>query len=370
MTTYKLDFSLTTDTDRLNYISQICSQTTYTNKQYSQMADYILLASNKNHPDFPFIYPEEFSNPKREHYQESLEELLQENKESQDSPYLLETVLKPIQPYGYKQPPRKIERDNAFIAALPTMQFLWQCIDNTKNTLLSINKESTKYYKLNKLLIQLQQQQYSILESCLPLKPVLYTTAPQKEMYNWENGILLENGEKAFLDLCNPKHMDVFICMLPSLLFYSADKPNSTLYELVHDTIAAIHNTPLTNIQQDILSLHYNGIGNGIITQKINKKYNKKYSQSYVSTILHKQIPNKIIPEYSEIYYSKLYANYKPMWRTCISCHQTKLLTPHNFFRKSNKPGGFSMRCKQCDTAHFAELAEKRSLRAKSEQND
>lgn len=369
LATYTLDFSLTTDTDRLNYITQICSQTTYTAKQYSQMADYILLAHNKNHPDLPFIYPEEFNNPKRLHPTESLDELL-ENSENDEVPIVLESTIQPIQPNIYKREIRKIDRSNYKVASLPNMQFLWDCIDNIKLTLDSINKESREYYKLHKFMVQLQQQQYSILECCMPLKPLLYSVPPKQEMYNWENGILLNNGEKAYLDLCNIDHMSSFLYMLPSLFFYSVDKPSSTLYELVHDTIAALHNAPLTPIHWDILNLHYNGMGNGSITQYINKKYNKKYSQAYVSTILHKQIPAKVVPEYTEIYFSKLYANYKPMWRTCLSCHQTKLLTPHNFFRKSNKPGGFSMRCKECDKKHTEELAAKRSLRVKSGQND
>ena len=368
MATYTLNFSLTTDYDRCSYISTICSQTTYTQKQYSQMADYILLAYNKQENCSTFIYPEEFNNPKRLHPIESLDELL-ENSENDEVPIVLESTIQPIQPNIYKREVRKIDRCDYKIASLPNMQTIWNTIDNIKLTLDSIDSQSRKYYNLHKLMVQLQQQQYSILESCMPLKPLLYPVPPKQEMYNWENGILLENGEKAYLDLCNPSHMSTFLYMLPSLFFYCADKPSSTLYELVHDTIAALHNTPLTSIHWDILTLHYNGMGNGYITQYINKKYNKKYSQAYVSTILHKQIPAKVVPEYTEIYFSKLYSNYKPMWRTCLSCHQTKLLTPHNFFRKSNKPGGFSMRCKECDKKHTAELAAKRSPKGKSEQN-
>ena len=363
--TYTLNFSLTTDNDRNNYIKEICSQTTYTAKQYSQMADYILLAYNKNHPDLPFIYPEEFSNPKRPHKTESLDELLEEN--GDELPLTLEATLKPVQPTVYKKETRKIDRSNSTIAALPNMQFIWECIDNIKNSLTTLDKTSRKFYNLHKLLVQLQQQQYSILECCLPLKPITYTIPVQhkSEMFHWENGILLEDGSRAYLDLTNPDHMSTFLYMLPSLLEYCAEKPYSTLYELVHDTIAAIHNTSLTEIQQDILSLHYSGKGNSEITSFINNKYDKKYSQSYISTILHKQIPNKVIPEYTEIYFTKLYKDYKPMWRTCLSCHQTKLLTPRNFLRKSNKPGGFSMRCKECDHAHAEELAAKRLLKKK-----
>ena len=369
MTSYTLNFSLTTDTDRLNHIIQICSQTTYTAKQYSQMADYILLASNKNHPDLPFIYPEEFSNPKRIHKTESLDELLEENDD--ELPIALEATFKPIQPTIYKKEIRKIDRSNSTIAALPTMSLIWDCIDQIKLSLTTLDKNSRKFYNLHKLLIQLQQQQYSILECCMPLKQIIYFIPPsnKQDMYNWETGILLQNGTKAYLDLTNVDHMSEFLLMLPSLFEYCAEKPYSTLYELVHDTIAALHIAPLTDIQRNILSLHYAGKGNSEITTYINKKYSKKYSQSYISTILHKQIAAKVVPEYTEIYYAKLYANYKPMWRTCLSCHQTKLLTPHNFLRKSNKPGGFSMRCKECDHIHIAELAKKRSERVKSVQN-
>ena len=365
MTTYTLDFSLTTDIDRFNYITEICSQTTYSTKQYTQMADYILLASNKNHPELPFIYPEEFSNPKRVHKVESLDELLEENDD--ELPLALEATLKPVQPTIYKKETRKIDRSNPAIAALPNMQFIWESIDNIKLSLSSIeDKNSRRFYNLHKLMVQLQQQQYAILENCLPLKPIVYTISSNKqEMYHWENGILLQNGTRAYLDLTNPNHMSEFLLMLPSLLEYCAEKPYSTLYELVHDTISALHNTPLTNIQLDILSLHYSGKGNSEITAYINNKYDKKYSQSYISTILHKQIAAKVVPEYTEIYFSKLYKDYKPMWRTCLSCHQTKLLTPHNFLRKSNKPGGFSMRCKECDHIHNAELAEKRLQKKK-----
>ena len=369
MATYTLNFSLTTDTDRLNLITQICSQTTYTTKQYSQMADYILLASNKNHPDLPFIYPEEFSNPKRPHEVESLDELL-EDKDKNELPSILESTLRPIQPNIYKKQNRKIDRTNYTIAALPNMQFIWDTIDQIKLSLSSLDKNSRRFYNLHKLLVQLQQQQYTILECCLPLKPIVYSmpTPYKQEMYHWENGIYLVNGTKVYLDLTNPAHMSEFLLMLPSLLEYCAEKPYSTLYELVHDTISALHNTSLSSVQQDVLSLHYAGKGNSEITSYINNKYGKSYSQAYMSTVLHKQIAAKVVPEYTEIYFSKLYKDYKPMWRTCLSCHQTKLLTSHNFLRKSNKPGGFSMRCKECDHVHNAELAEKRKLKKKQKE--
>ena len=74
LSNYTLDFSLTTEEQRCEAITSICSQSTFTCKQYTQMADYILLAKNPN-SDLK-IYPEEFRSPYSIHEEQSLDEIM------------------------------------------------------------------------------------------------------------------------------------------------------------------------------------------------------------------------------------------------------------------------------------------------------
>lgn len=348
MSTYNLDFSLTTDLQRTQFISQICSSSTYTQKQYTQMADYILLAGNKCHPDSPFIYPEEFSNPKRTHVQDSLDEILNDI----DNDYNFSTIesnMRPIQPTVYKKTNRKIDRNNPILKNNPHLQQLWQEIDRIDNIL-----STTTNYKLSKLSIALHKQQYDILESILPQWPVsIPSSSPYSHFFNWKRGIELENGEYADLDLCLHSHMAKFLKFLPELMYFcsydsSPHYMESDLYTYITDTIQAIRNAALSPLQFDILLLYWRGLEGKFILNYIENKYHIHYNQPTLSTMFNTTIAKKISVEYKEIYEEKLYKNCPEHWRICTKCGRRLLLSTYNFHRASGKPQGFSLVCKQC----------------------
>ena len=218
MATYTLNFSLTTDLDRCKYITTICSQTTYTTKQYTQMADYILLASTSTST---FTYPEEFTSPHIIHNTESLDSLL----EDPATENLIENTAHPVHRTIYKTSKRRIDRNNPLHASIPGMTSLWEIIDSLKEKL----QQNPNNWKLKRTLISLYKQQYELLEVFLPQS---FTTPsiPSKEYYDWEKGILLTNNTIAYLDLCNPSHMAKFLIFYPSLFSY-CDTPNCDLYQ-------------------------------------------------------------------------------------------------------------------------------------------
>lgn len=352
MATYTLNFSLTTDTDRLNHIAQICSQTTYSQKQLTQMADYILLASNKNHPDSPFIYPEEFSNPKREHIQESLDELLDDShsEEGKGEFMLLEYNLRPIQPTIYKKTPRKLDRSNPILQQNTQMQQLWNVIDEIDYKL----KENPENYKLSKMSIALHKEQYNLLEAILPQWPASIPSSPlYVDFYPWQRGIQLKNGNYADLDLTNYLHMAKFLKFLPDLIQYCSYESSphymeSDLYTYLTDVRQAILQANLIPLHVDVLQLYWLGWDGKQMIAYLKNKYGKNYNQPTLSTMFNTTISKKICTEYTEIYLEKLYKNCPEHWRTCRCCGKTKLLTTYNFHRASGKPKGFSLTCKEC----------------------
>ena len=340
MSTYNLDFSLTTDEQRTLYISQICSQTTFTAKQYSQMADYILLASNKNHPELPFVYPEQFNNPKHTHTQESLDELL-------DNPVFEEQNISEIRKPIYKTTPRSIDKEKH--NNIPNMQLLWDIMDKIDYKL----KQNPNNYKLQRMSIELHKQQYTLLEIANPQLPPSFHIDYSNYYYNWNSGISLQNGDKGFLDLTKPQHMAKFLYYLPELCGYCDSDTTykylqSDLYTYIQDTLQAIRNAALCSKHTLLLNLYWKDIPGKQIIDIIEKKYHHKYNQSQISVMFNKTIATKIAEEYAEIYYARIYRNNPEKWRICLCCKQKKLLTPHNFGRFSNKPGGYSLYCKEC----------------------
>ena len=348
MTSYNLDFTLTTDLQRTQYIASICSSTTnYTEKQLTQMADYILLAGNKCHPELPFVYPEEFSNPKRTHNIESLDELLDETYD-ENTP-LLEYNLQPIQPTIYKKTPRKINRNDPLLQQNPQMRQLWSEIDHIDSLLCT-----TTDYKLTKLSIALHKQQYDLLESLKPQWPISIPSHPQyTTFFNWHAGIPLQNGDYADLDLTNHLHMAKFLKLFPDLVEYcsyssSPHYMESELYTFITDVRQAIQNANLSSLQYDLIKCYWCGWDGKQIISFLYNKYGKKYNQPTLSTMFSVTISKKICTEYTEIYLEKLYKNCPEHWRTCRCCGKTKLLTTYNFHRASGKPKGFSLTCKEC----------------------
>lgn len=334
MSDYTLDFSLTTEQDRCAAISSICSQATYTPKQYTQMADYILLANKQNN-----IYPEEFHSPHISHDIQSLDELM-------DDPIqcdIIENSAQSISRSIYYKPKRLINRKNQLFSSIPGMQELWKIIDLYKEEM----QQNPSNWHLKRLYISLCQQQYSLLDAAIPPQYPLPYPKPRKQFFEWHKGILLENGQYADLDLTNPSHMAKFLIHLPSLIDY-CDDMETDLYQLISDTKQAIAVTQLSPLQKDVLHLYQCGATCKQMQDFIFTHHNRKISQSYSAIILYNQVAPKISTEYSEIYHSRLYRNNSSKWRICLFCKQKKLLTKHNFHHFSNKPNGFSLICKEC----------------------
>ena len=345
MTTFNLDFSLTTDSNRLTLISDICASTEFTSRQYTQMADYILLANNNQQT---FIYPEIFKSPKRSHNEQSLEELLDNTNENDY--IVLESTLSPVQRTIYKKSPRKIDRNNPILQQNPYMQSLWQIMDEIDSKLA----ENPNDYKLSKMSIDLHKQQYDLLESILPQWPIpIPSQKPHASFFKWSRGIQLENGDYADLDLSNYTHMAKFLHLLPDLYWYcsystSPHYMESELYQLLQDTLQAIRNAALPPLYLDVLSLYWYNIHGKTILQYLEQKYDKKYNQPTLSTMFNYTIAKKIAVEYAEIRDERLYRNTPSKWRKCRKCGTTKFLSTYNFHRASGKQGGFAYVCKDC----------------------
>ena len=331
MSTYTLNFSLTTEEQRCEAITSICSQSTFTSKQYTQMADYILLAKNPN-SDLK-IYPEEFRSPYSTHEERSLDELM-------ENPFLEDVVnaSKPLSHAVYNHKKRRIDRNNPKHAIIPGMTQLWQDIDNLKNYCTT----STATFSQKRLLIELYKQQYSLLESFIP-NDGFSNSSPMH--FNNKPSLSPTYLEK----LHEPTYMGRFLTQLPILTELA--KSNDDLDEIVSLVRQALSLVTLSPLQQDILMLYQTQTPTKQALNYILTHHNRTISQSYMSIILYKQIAVKVVDEYLELYHKELWADDPTKWRTCICCKQTKLLTKHNWYHLSNKPQGFSLICKECTQA-------------------
>lgn len=331
MSTYTLDFSFTTDIERCEYIQNICSQSTFTIKQYTQMADYILLATSTK-----IIYPEEFRSPHIIHNEQSLDELL-ENPTTCD---IIENTSIPLSQAKHAQSKRRIDRNNPQHADIPGMRDLWTIIDKYKEKL----EQNPTNYHFRRILIDLYKQQYSLLENYLP--NISYTNYHRLLYTPYTTNIIDYNEVQE--KLCDPTYMCRFLVQLPALSELSSSTELPDILSLVNQSISLSN---LTQLQQDILSLYQQNIPYTSALTYIQKHHNRTLTQSYMSIILHKQIAVKVAAEYTELYHEQIWANDPTKWRTCMCCKKTKLLTKHNWYHFSNKPQGFALICKECTKA-------------------
>ena len=285
------------------------------------MADYILLASSTK------IYPEEFRSPYIIHDESSLDELM-DNPITAD---FLENNCTSLSAAKHSSTKRRIDRTNIKHSSIPGMQELWDIIDKLRSI-------PNPTYKQKRLLVDLYKQQYSLLETIAPtqFQPLLRHTIP--EQYSLP--------EQFFEKICEPSYMARCLIYLPSLYYLHQQNDDiATLYEDISSSLSKITLSPL---QQDILYLYQSNTPTPQCISYIQSKYNRKLTQSYLSIILYKQIAPKVADEYSNIYYSRKYANDPSKWRICLCCKKPKLLTKHNWYHFSNKPQGFSLVCKEC----------------------
>lgn len=336
MANYNLNFSLTTDLQRTQYIASICT-TTFTQKQLTQMADYILLGANTTSTSC-IIYPEEFSSPHIIHNEQSLDELMEDDVLSD----IIENQAQPISRSVYKKTLRKIDRNNPIHSSIPGMAELWATIDYYKNLY-----STSQNYKVHNLLISLYKQQYSLLESYFPVKSPIVHENRTKQYLPWYTGVPLQNGDYADLDLTLPAHMSKFLIHLPCLKEYCTDL-DCDLAQLLADVDKALSMLTLTPLQWDVLHLYQCGKSIREMQAYIAEKHNRKIGQAYFSVILYNQIAPKVCTEYAEIYNSRIWAKDPTKWRICLRCKEKKLLTKHNFHHYSNKPNGYALVCKEC----------------------
>ena len=204
MSTYTLDFSLTTEEDRCTLISSICSQTSFTPTQYTQMADYILLANHKENN----TYPEIFTSPKTVHPVSSLDELLEKAEEIGNID-ALEASFTQIQRNPYIKLKRKMDRSNPLYASIPNMQELWKTIDGVKEKLESktivIHAKAGKEGKLfgsitAKEIANEIKQRYGITVD----KRKISITGEIKQYGTYDSEVKLYNGitAKIFVQVC------------------------------------------------------------------------------------------------------------------------------------------------------------------------
>lgn len=273
-----------------------------------------------------------------------------------ESPKCDESEFKPVERDIYKKAKRTINRNNPKHAAIPTMQQLWDAIDSLDNWYNSVKDTHDQAWLIRRWNIELKQQQYLLLESALPNIVAPYSKGTiNSKFLPWYDGIILKSGIRVFLDLSNPHHVEAILNEYSKLRKYAWQEPDADINYILDELETAIDQAKLQPSRRDILIWRIDGVPMAEIAKRLTALYGQQYNYSpnYLSTIFTQQICSRIALSALNLIQQREYADDPTKWRTCIVCHERKILSPYNFIRRSSHIGGYSIRCKDCEKGNY-----------------
>ena len=347
---FTLNFNLTYDTDRLALVNSLLAEaeTDPTPDQLTQLADYILLG--KQHPPVQRLPEGHTALPKKssihaENWASSASKPaipfddLPEDFFPDDEP--------PKDPYTHSR--RTINRNNPLHQCIPTMTDLWQEIDRLKQSYAEAKAaQKPTAWKLRRWLIELQQQQYTLLECFLPNIPSYSYYLPKPSPFlPWLDGIELSSGETVFLDITEPLHVQHLITHYSSLVKHAYGHCETDIMSILWDLEQAIDHAHLHPSRMDIVLAKIDHLPTSELCRHLEETYGASYAYSpnYLSTIFTTQICPKIAASALDLQQQFLFSNSPRHWRTCSICGERKILSNYNFSRKHE---GYASYCKVC----------------------
>ena len=345
----KLDYTLTSEQDRINLVNAIIAQTpsNQLSPRYLEiLADYILDAAKKEERRNKKIITKNrmVTVNKRE---TSFEGLVAKLENGEDGIYALmagndkNILLTP-----------KIAITPKDIEEIPGLKELRDNIEQIEK--LEKVARGKKRYLLKKQLIEMRQEQYILKNEFRKPIHCMHLTKSFNEINFDENISIDENGNPksdGILTFLNPTHISALLCNYSKLKENAWGKFNSDSWALMEDLDNLVEKTLKYKypLYYDLLIYKIDGKTNIEIQDLLLRDHNIKHSVEYISSLWRNKIPKLLAEQAQEdallYYYTEIE---KGQWKRCSRCGEIKLA--HNKFfskNKSSKDGWYSI-CKCC----------------------
>ena len=393
---FKLDFSIETSQDRMNYIKENVDFSKLTKKDIELCTDYVLYGKDpEKEMTSSSDRGEVFMKTKYSSYQKaepiSLEGLM-------ESPTFDETVFitgKNI----YKTPKQEpISKNREKYGHIPGMKELWVEIDKLSR-LIGLAKgeiepepgeevpqlDSKQLYHLNHQRIDLYKQQYILKDMVVQeIKAQknygsFYMSAIDYQMNypvfpcgtmseendpdfrcpmnslrkftaaNVEAEIEQLNKEgKHYFNFLDKDHVYQLCLNYYDIKAQILKLPDSPLWNLLWTLDYYIEKANLSEQQMLIVEGKKRRLQNKDICKMLMDKLGIYHQENYVSTIWNKVC--QLIADAADLNYDEWCCkDYMPAWKRCNCCGKWLLRDNRNFVKKSKAPDGLTNRCKRCD---------------------
>ena len=345
----KLDYKIRSPKERSNFVSKLIadasSEEQFTETYLEKMADYIVLAMDKNEKKEKKILTENrmVTVNKRE---TSYQGLVDKFENGEDGVFNLITEDKNI----ILTP--KVSITDADVAEIQPLRALKEAIETIKEQ----EKKATgkRKYLLKKQLIEMCQNQYVIKSE---YKPTMKVSSAVKSFCKTDLSdhiSIAENGEpynSGFVSFFNPKHLSALLCNYSALKEESYGNFVNDSYYLMEDLDNLIEKTLKEKypLYYDLIIYKIDGKQNSEIQILLEQTYNIKNSIEYISNLWRQKIPKLLAKQAQKdalIWYRK--KNGGGYWKKCTRCGEIKLA--HKLFfstNKGSKDGWYSI-CKEC----------------------
>lgn len=402
---YSLDYSIQRDVDRVQAIREILDtlERKPTQNDLELMANYILYGKDENDQNAVQRGETTNSSTRYDSYKRkddtlvSLDEML-------ENPLVEEAEFSPLRKdYYVKRRPTiqrpKYNKQGELIDVgdgdIPGMQELWEAIDHLEHWIGVLEgkvqaapedllfENSYRLYQLHHILIDMRRHQYYLKEA---YKPTLRWIAPDKPKAQYvdleedsaywisreewqervDNAMLhtistkIEDYETRndgaevrwvvrhhVFDWENPKHVKALLDNYWALHEYVREKVWTDSYALILDLDRYLAITNLTPVRRFLLQCHLHQMPYPDILRALKYKYGISYNDNHLSTILAKEIPQKIATAAKK--YHLIIDTPADQKRVCYHCHKLLPLSNLFFVRNNNRSDKFSPFCKECE---------------------
>lgn len=390
---FKLDFSIETSQDRLNYLKQNIDFSTLTKKDIELCTDYVLYGKDPEKDNTSVVDRKEvFIKTRYSSYSKqepvSLEALM-------ESPTFDESIFKKEKNI-YKKVKPTIDREQC--KDIPGMKELWEQIDQLDRKIkLAQGKvepeegetipqyDSKQLYHLTHQLIDLRKEQYLLKDTAFPEMPAaknygsFYSNPIDLQMNypvfpcgimnseNDDNFIhpfnsninfaakdiekeieKLKQEGKPYFSFLDKEHIYQLCLSYYEIKDYAELFPDSPLSGLLWTLDYYIEKANLSDQQKLIVEGKKKRLLNKEICEQLMSQLGIYHQENYVSTIWNKAC--QLIADAADLNFDEWCCkDYGKAWKKCNCCGETLLRDPRNFVRKAKASDGLTNRCKRCD---------------------
>lgn len=347
-TVIKLDYTLTSPTERNELVKKIVAQTPpekLTNRYLEILADYIIFAMDKEERKTKKILTDNHmvTVNKREM---SFEGLVGQLENGEDGIYNMLNDSKNI----IFMPKVSITQQD--IAEIPALKELRDEIEKVE----AMAKAATgkRKFLLKKQVIEMRKDQYVIKGFHHQPMYCMNATKSFSKLDLSENITFNEDGlpvSDGLISLFNPKHVSALLCHYSKIKQDAWGKFTSDSYYLMESLDIVVDRALKEKypLYYDLMIYKIDGKTNVDIQELLYKAHGIKHSLEYISSLWRNKIPKLIAEQAEEDYLIWYYTTQeKGKWKKCSRCGQIKLA--HNRFfskNKTSKDGYYSI-CKCC----------------------